>query len=715
MAQKLVTDYVITSVPGVYPKQEVKSVAVGLATTGVVALVGEAEGGASFKDEASLKDNFYGTDSLDSVESKYIGGRIVDAMRLLAAPGADTRIRGSASRVYPIKTNRGTKASLVVPVPTTYGTYFSKNYGTLQNKIAVELNQVQAEVRPTFTGGLIDFVLASALNGAIFTIRKQGLVETTITLSAVTTDHDTIAKLVLEIAPQMPAGMTVSNIGDKLILSYNAITNSEYKGYSLNFEISGDPADLNVLGLDKVLVKSSAELIEEIHITNDSTGLNEYKTVGGNVYFEIGYLGEAGTLTISNANILTTTGLPIDLNIDLNTISTLKDLAEVIKSVDPLFSASAVDAFRSKSPLLLDRVTAIGLSSTEAGVKPLRIKADAYDFNRKANESTALSFVIGAKSGLPKKHTKQFLAGGAKGSTTALDIVDAFGALEGLKVNFVVPLMSADAVVDIDSGATESSSTYTIDAIHALAKTHALAMSTAKIKKNRQCVLSVADEYSVCKAKSGVMGDPRVAVTMQPVTQVDSFGVVQEYQPWASAVIAAGMQCAGFYKAIVKKTANIINFIDPVGFDSGNMTQVEDALESGLLFLEKNGQTSRWVSDQTSYGFDSNFVFNSLQAVYAADLVTLTLAESIDNRFTGESLADIDIATVQGFITTKMDELKRAKLVAGSKDAPLAWKGLKIKINGPVMSIKIEVKLATSVYFIPLEIQFSEVQLEGSL
>ena len=75
----------------------------------------------------------------------------------------------------------------------------------------------------------------------------------------------------------------------------------------------------------------------------------------------------------------------------------------------------------------------------------------------------------------------------------------------------------------------------------------------------------------------------------------------------------------------------------------------------------------------------------------------------------------MDIATVLGFISKKADELKRVKLITGSSDAPLGYKNVKVSISGPVMRIKIEVKLSTGVYFIPLEIEYSEVQREGEL
>jgi len=714
MAQRLVTDFVNTNIPGTYPKQSVKTVPVGLSTSGVIALVGEAEGGAHYSEE-SLSDNFYGPDAMDNVEKKYLSGNLVEAMRLLSAPSGDSRITGSANSVVHLKTNQGTKATLAVPAPSNYGAYWSQNYGPNQNKYAAELTESQSEVVPTVTGTDVPS-FGAPLNGAEFIIRLQGGAETTITLSTTVGDHDNIANLVIEIAALLPSGMGVSNSGDSLIFSHDADATPWLKGYGKCFEISGQAADLTALGLTAALTVSSAELIEELNFTNSDTGLNEYFDVGGDIGLQIGHEGGTVTMTISSG-VLTTTGASTNLNINLTDHTTLGDLADFISAFATEFSAQAPSGVRQLSPTILDEVATLGISSTGAGLFPGRVKVDAYSFNKKANESTGMAFVAGTAgvTGLPAPHDKVFLLNGTKGSTLAADILGAASALEGLRVNFIVPLFSRDASDDIADGLTESGSTYTIDATNAIFKTHVLEMSTAKIKRNRQFIGSYWGTFNDAKTKAGNVGHYRGALTMQKVSQVNGEGEITSFMPWASAVIAAGMQCAGFYKTIVGKLANIISFEDPTGFDSGTPSQVEQALDAGLLFMEKLTSGNSWVSDQTTYGVDTNFVFNSLQAVYAADQVALTLAESIDSRFKGESLADVDIATVLGFISKKADELKRVKLITGSSDAPLGYKNVKVSISGPVMRIKIEVKLSTGVYFIPLEIEYSEVQREGEL
>src|SRR5690606_12364458 len=139
----------------------------------------------------------------------------------------------------------------------------------------------------------------------------------------------------------------------------------------------------------------------------------------------------------------------------------------------------------------------------------------------------------------------------------------------------------------------------------------------------------------------------------------------------------------------------------------GSVTQIEDALDAGLLFMEKDIAGSKWVADQTTYKVDTNFVYNSIQAVYDMDLVSLDLAASFQRAFVGQSLADVDDATGLSFLASKMDSYKKQKLISASDDAPLGFKNAKIRISGPIMEVAVEIKLTTAIYFVPISIENS--------
>jgi len=387
----------------------------------------------------------------------------------------------------------------------------------------------------------------------------------------------------------------------------------------------------------------------------------------------------------------------------------MSDLVDFINSQTG-YSAAAPSSSAQKSPVQLDDGV-YNVCSSNASLLPGRIKKAAVAFQEALSQSNVLEFSATASAGLPDEiFNAVFLSGGVKGSTSGADVTAAVSDAETINVNFMVPLFSRDAVDDISEALTDSGSAYSIESVHALVKNHILKMSTSKIKKHRMGFLSFWGSYADAKSKAGVQANARINFSMQKTSQVDSVGVVVNYLPWHTACIAAGMQAAGFNQSITNKFANVISFEDPSGFDSGSPGQIEEAIDAGILFLEKAVSGSKWVVDQTTYAVDTNFVYNSIQAMYAADLVSLDLADSFQTAFVGKSLADVDASTALSFLSSKMDSYKKQKLIAASSDAPLGFKNAKVSQNGPIMEVSVEIKLTTSILFIPINIELSQVQ-----
>ena len=712
MAQRLSTSFVNTNIPGAYPSVTVKSTPVGITNTGDIVIIGEAEGGADYTQE-TLKENFFTPTQLSRVKAKYLSGPIVDAMAALTSPSNDTNITGSIGRVYVIKTNAGTQASAIVEGDSSsYGTLKDKNYGKDGNKYSYEIINSEDESAPEITSGVIAS-FGATLDGLEFKIRVDGGAEVTITLGV--GGHADRDELVTELDGLLAAsGLSclAGTAADTIKIQYDSDANANEKGYGKSFElIDSNPGDLAAISLTESLSVSSQEPEIEVSIVRQDTNTNEKFIVESEVALKIGYEGTTATVDISGGSLTTTVtgGSGANLSIDLSEYSTLSDLAEFISS-QAGYSAESVSVSNNTSPLKLDELSGVGIAST-GSFKSGRIKKAYDNFKSKLSQSSVVDFEETLKYGLPAETTgKIFLSNGTKGSTSAADIANAMTDLEGIKVNFVIPLFSKDASDDITDGLTDSGSTYTIDAINALVKSHCLAMSTVKLKRNRIAMLSKDSSYSEVKQASSSLSSFRVNFFTQKSSQVDSLGNVVEYQPWHTACIAAGMQSAGFNKSLTNKFANVISFKDPSGFDSGNPGDVEDAIDAGLFFLQTETAGSKWVVDQTTYGFDTNFVYNSLQAVYMADVLAIQLSESLENFAVGKSLADINSASVAAFISKKMEEFRKLKIIGPSDDAPLGYKNVTISINGPIAEVKLEVKLATAILFIPIEIELSQIQ-----
>lgn len=122
------------------------------AASGVVVLIGEADGGPDYSLEDDLAvDVAFGPDQVGEVASKYISGNLVDAFRLAASPSNDPRILGAPTRILTIKTNASTKAEATLAKydASDYGVLADKSYGKKGNLINYVLTAEDEEVIPT--------------------------------------------------------------------------------------------------------------------------------------------------------------------------------------------------------------------------------------------------------------------------------------------------------------------------------------------------------------------------------------------------------------------------------------------------------------------------------------------------------------------------------------------------------------------------------------
>ena len=157
-------------------------------------------------------------------------------------------------------------------------------------------------------------------------------------------------------------------------------------------------------------------------------------------------------------------------------------------------------------------------AASTSGSQTARIKTDAYRLGIAVAGSVLVEFATAPSGGLDNAvAATTYLSGGTKGGTTAAAFSAAVDALQKVKCNFVVPLFSRDASLDITDSLTEASSTYTIDAINAYVKSHVSAMSTMKAKRNRQAFLSKRDTFALVSEASANLASYRCMLVFQDV------------------------------------------------------------------------------------------------------------------------------------------------------------------------------------------------------
>lgn len=565
---------------------------------------------------------------------------------------------------------------------------------------------------------------ASGVNGGFYTVTSA--TATTVSLTRLSNGNPASfsATAIAAASNLVCLRPAIDGVGKTLELYDGAqtvsITNSLYTlaGAGVTF--------LSTAGVPQA-IGSSAEL--GLDMVNSNPSFSEDLGAGGDIGLQIGYAGTTCTVTVA-AKTLTTAvsgGSGSNLSVALKQYKTIGALAAFINT-QPGYTASAGNNLIAQKPLMASFTAANGSVTTQTvldqgtyncgskyGAQVARIKFDAYDFWSTLASGSALLQLgnpsLPAAAGLPEAEALQYLSGGTVGSTANADVVAALLKAQTLKANAVVALFSADAATDIAADLTDSGSTYDIASINAAVKSHVLAMSTFKARRARQGWASFAGSFAGAKAAAAAMASFRMTMVFENFTATASDGSLRVMQPWAGSVFAAAMQMAGFYKSILKKKINTpgVSSVD-ASFDANDPDQVEDALNAGLLPARAADDGGfEWVSDQTTYAVDANFVFNSAQTVYAADLVSLTTAQRMERALVGQSLADVSATSAAGIFSSIMLDLKRLKLIAASDDAPAGWKNLVINVVGDTMYVSAEVKVTETLAFVPIAFTVSQI------
>ncbi len=821
-------------IPGSYSTISVETSNSGLATSGVLMLVGEADAGPVHSLETDLSLNAFGPDQLADVVAKYKSGALVDAFRGAQAASNDTNIQGSFSRAYLVKTNSSSKASATLSKHdgSSWSTINDRSYGKLGNLISAVVTTKQAEVVPT-TGS---FAYLPAIGSTNISVRVNGGAATAITLAAQATPVtfktamdavpgvDVSGGVDLEImgtsgtplagnltvavvtgntitvsfsvpfgaipavgstlwipAGSAIAGASSANIGSYVVSGASASVITAVKKLNATgspnaltapvavastaatgaddvyafspvsvFLVAANPTEglgksleiaelttgvgllsylcwtMGTLAPEAVtwistaaapqVITSATEYIPLLTAAREIDGVSEELTAGGAIAMAVGYTGTSGTL-VNNGTTITITVVggsgTSPAAISLADYPTIASLTSYLASLTGFVAAPGTAIMGQQPSSTLDQGTfTIG---TTHGAKAARIKQDAYKFFNKVSTEGVLVQISadGATqpiAGTPGPTALRYLSGGTRGATTDALFNSAVDALEMLRGNFLVPLFSRNSTSDIADNLTDAASSYTIANIHSYCRAHVLKMSTQKRRRNRQAFLSISSTLAVAKETSANLANYRCAMTFQDVKDTGANGIFQ-FQPWMGAVKAASMQAAGLYRPIVHKFVAVSGALSAAGdFNDQDDSKMEDALLAGLLPIRRDETGGYyWVSDQTTYGKDSNFVYNSIQGTYVADIIALSTAQRMERMFVGQSVADVSAVLAKAALETILDGFLRLKLIAGSSDATAGYKDAKVVITGSVMKISVNVKLAGAILFVPIAFTVSQV------
>lgn len=402
-------------------------------------------------------------------------------------------------------------------------------------------------------------------------------------------------------------------------------------------------------------------------------------------------------LSITETHLVTTgaSGSMQNLSIPLAENRTIQALVNKIKTMEGYEAAATSSDAANKSVERLDKVSEVSIDTTYS-VK--QDAAEVKDFF--AQKSADIEFVQITKIGLPTTSPETYLSGGTKGGTSNANILECLDALLKRRVNFIVPLFSRDAEEDAADNLTDSSSSYTIDSVHAATASHVLEASTIKGRKERQAWVGFKGSMEDSTEKAAAINSPRVAMCIQDIDSINSRGEETTFQPHMLAVVAAGMHAsAAIGLSTTFKSANIRGF-DHQDFDPE--TQAEKAINSNLTFVEKSPSGAiRFVLDNNTYASETNaWIYNRPAVVFAGDFAAYAIRLATE-QYVGQRNSDVSAESIKNLLVTVFNSLRAVGAIVGDANTGgKGYKDLSVNLNGSVVSVSVTMSLVENYEFI---------------
>lgn len=451
--------------------------------------------------------------------------------------------------------------------------------------------------------------------------------------------------------------------------------------------------------------------ITKLGDTTESLGEND-----GSVVMTIVYAGNSATATLTiagntqAAKTLTTTlsGSQTDGSVNLNILLknyTMKTLVDFINTKTGYTASLSTVSLASTNAKELDPVTATVVKTTAASF--YRIQREILDL---INTSDRVIATIEEDDvvGLPDNGTLN-LSGGVLGASVNSDFSTGFSSSLSEDYNMLLPAISRDASVDIadaKQGFTDAASTYTISSVLTACETHLRLRGDTKNRKEAQGFGGYrSSSKATAFAAIAAQGSELMQICMQDILMGDAAGENRYMHPHVLAALAAGMR-GGMEvgEPLTHKYPNILqmgHFIDPdTGLESGDFNpglDYDDAIDNGVLFLEKAKGGFRWVVDNTTFGQDESFVLNRGSVMGAVHYVNAILRETVEHAFIGKKLPAGGAAkSIKEQVRNKLRELNApdVNIITSSDDAPEGYveATFVVTITGNTCRIQVEYK-----------------------
>lgn len=410
-----------------------------------------------------------------------------------------------------------------------------------------------------------------------------------------------------------------------------------------------------IIGLD-ASGAAAVEALEADGGTDTTTTLwSEITGVG------VGHLASGRTLTLS--------GDAADL--DTATYETVNDVVNHLNTL----SGWSVDAGADAGELEisdLDNKSATDVTSEVDFTADLAFGVQALNQSSLVEAET-----VSGATGAPSNIGPIFLTGGVEGTTTFTEWQAALDLLRDENVNTLVLLTDDEAV-------------------HAAALSHAVYMGGPG-RKERDVVVGAAsgETLTEIKARAVALNSRHARLCVQDIERFNVGGEREQFPPYFTACIAAGMQAGSSVGTPL--TFKYLNILDMFGDDDTYTIQddANDLIESGICAIEKvQGVGFRWLRNVTTYLIDDNIAYVEASVNEAVNYTSRQIRDNLEAMVGKKGFAGTTNAAASIVIQT-------LGLLSDPQDPIItSWRNLTIVLEDDVMTVDVEIAPVNPINFI---------------
>lgn len=724
---------------------------IGTSSSGVLALIGEADGGAPGSETGLVSIN-------DASRAKDIfkSGPLVEAAKLAFNSSADLNIPGGATTVLLYKTNASTKSKATLPtlgVPvvsttaTTGSTTTSVNVaaslvGDLSGRWAM-ITLAGLPGSPTFLRRIVSntssvIVLASALPVAPANTNTVLVLANTVLLESldyglhtasvqVNLDYDPSTGRYQVITEMDGVTQTSPYLGGKNYLHVvyrggsTAASTTVVSG-STTSVINVTPASLtNVAHVNQTMVlrDSSGNLKAISKISTNGTGsitlathLSAVPAVGDLIEIKAvtvataGFVGSNGAATAFQSTI---TGVSGDnLSIPLTAGMSLRNLAAAINSNTNYLAT--IPATVNQDTILANSFdygagTSVSIQTSYTGTMATTgYRRNVSDIIRWVDESSLYFKAVRATElvedgagfaaldypGSTGDPTPWFFSfsGGTRGISANSDFQAGLDLCLLDTVDELIPLIDQDMVNE------GFGSTATWAAVAAQLASH-VQEARGPGNKFRGAWMGRRGDKSTILAAANMLNDPDIALTGQYPTVADVSGNLTQLSAREMAVMGASMRLGASEvgEPLTHKYLRVASVAQDPSWHPADATDSTDMIRGGVLFSESiSGKGTRWVRDLTSWVRDDNLSLSEGSVRDVVRFVAQSVLDLVEDRFTGRKATPAIVASIRDAVVTLLEVHRTNNVIVDSTDPVTggtirAYYGLKVTSSGDIVTL----------------------------